>query len=224
MKNCISILFILAAHFFLVSCATTKPAEEAKAIVVQKNELSLWTAKAQIKELKTEKVQQVSLDFVALEPTQIRVDVSGPLGISLATLVVQNNQIQYALYRQKSFYEGVANEKALRSVFRMDLDARHLLNICFDKPIREKGWKCQADAKGLIESCTQEERGLSIKWTERDGYKKRVILANAEYEVQILYKDYSTKVLSPEAADAKSSITGPFHLEIPEGFQKYKIL
>ena len=212
-----TILFLLS--FLLFSCVTKKTIEEPKEIVTKKNELSLWGAKAQIKEYKTEKVQQVTLDFVAQAAGAVRVDVSGPLGVSLASLVVKNKKIQYVLYRQKSFYEGVANEKALRSVFRMDLDARYLMNICYDLPIQEKGWECQMDQGGRVERCQNLGLGLSVLWSDRDGYKKRVTLSNAEYEVQILYKDYSTKVL-----DESQEQKGPFQLETPEGFQKYKIL
>jgi len=57
-------------------------------------EISLWGAKAQIKELKTDKVQQISIDFVGQAPGYIRADITGPLGISLATLVTDQNQIQ----------------------------------------------------------------------------------------------------------------------------------
>lgn len=210
---------LICSLSLLCSCVTPKPVEEPKAIVPKASELSLWTAKAQVKDLKTDKSQQVSLDLITMLPNSVRVDVSGPLGISLATLTIQKDQIQYALYRQKSFYEGIANEKAMRSIFRMDLDARHLVNICYDQPILEKGWKCQNGAQGLVESCENIDRGLSVFWKERDGFKKRVVLSNHEHEVQILFKEYSTKVL-----DENSNQKDPFHIEIPEGFQHHKIL
>jgi len=180
-------------------------------------EISLWGAKAQIKELKTDKVQQISIDFVGQAPGYIRADITGPLGISLATLVTDQNQIQYILYRQKSFYEGQASEKALRSVLKMDLDARHLYSICFDQPILEKNWNCKVGKDGMVDLCKNEEKSLLIQWTERNEYKKRVILSNADYEIQIVYKDYRTKVLDP------SQNKSPFRIEVPEEFKRYKV-
>lgn len=212
-------IFKLLPILFLVSCISKTTHEGPQDTQVKPNELQLWNAKAQIKELKKDKTQQVSLDFVVMPPGSIRVDVSGPMGISLAALVVQDDHIRYAIYRQKAFYEGLANEKALRSVLRMDLNARYLLNISLDQPILDKGWQCLVDSQGVLQNCSNKDRGLKIVWLDRDGFKKRVLLTNADYEVQILFKEHSTKVLSPEAKSA-----GPFHLEIPEGFQRYKIL
>jgi hypothetical protein len=213
------LLFVFLLLCF--SACVSKQLSEPIIIKPEAKSLSLWEAKAQIKDIKNAKTHQVSLDFIAHWPDAVRVDVSGPMGIALASLMAKKNEIQYALFRQKAFYEGRVSDTALRSIFRIDLDARHLLNICFDKPILRKDWHCENDAMGLVASCSRND-GLRIQWGERDGLKKRVTIANPEFEVQILFKNYSTKVLNEN--EDENTRKNPFLISPPDDFKRYKIL
>jgi hypothetical protein len=214
--------YILCLTLVIFSaCVSKKIAEPPVSIKPSAKNLSLWEAKAQIKDIKNNKSHQVGLDFIAHWPDAMRVDVSGPMGVALASLMVKKNEIQYALFRQKAFYEGRASDTALRSIFRLDLDARHLLNICFDKPILQKNWKCENDASGLVATCLRHD-GLQIRWTDRDGLKKRVTIANPEFEVQVVFKSYSTKVLNDNVEENIEK--NPFRINPPEDFKRYKIL
>ena len=207
------VLYYFSMTVLLLSCSTTPkitvPPEQNKAN-------GFWEAKAQIKDLATLKTHQVSLDMTIVAPDQLRVDVTGTMGVSVASIIVNKNDVAYVLYRQKKFYQGIASERALKPVFNIDLNPRALLNISLDKPIEEPGWSCVIDGAGLVESCANDA-GITIQWKDRNSEQKRVLVAGKTFELQLVYKSYSklsSKVLSNPQV---------FRLEAPSGFARYEI-
>jgi hypothetical protein len=205
------ILCAFLSVLILTSCATQQVYQGGK-------KSGTWEAKAQVKDLAKNTSHQINVDFVSVQPSSLRMDVTASMGVALATMVIHGNDISYALYRQKKFYEGNLSDRALMPLFKINLNPRVLMNICFDQPIEGEGWSCITDSLGLAESCAQAPNGPKIKWTDRQGEQKRVVILDKGFELQIVFKAYSEFDQS-KVEPGKS----PFHLEPPKDFARYKI-
>ncbi len=203
---------LLATCTFFSACVSTpKP-------FVSHQQSGSWEAKAQAKDLTNDKSYNLSLDMMAVTPDLFRMDVSGTLGISLATMVINKNQVQLALYREKKYYEGALSDHALRSMFKMNLNPRLLMNVCTDSPVSDSGWGCKIGVDGMVDFCVRKSDGFKIQWSERDGEKKRVTLTDKGFELQIVFKSFTEG--DPTNVQSGKS---PFQFETPKDFTKYQI-
>jgi hypothetical protein len=167
-----------------------------------------WEAKAQIRELPTGRSNAISLDVMAVRDQALRMEVNGTLGVHVASFLLKDSDVSYAVHTQKRYFSGPASEKSLRPLLRADVDPRWLYSIFFDEPL--KGFNCTGNP---IEKC-QRSDGMQVHWTERDGEKKRITIANQQFELQVLVKNFTTKVQSPEKA---------FSLDAPDSYKRYKL-
>lgn len=200
-------VFLFIAAGFWLGCQTSTVYDTQKS-------QGQWEAKAQIKDFKNNKQHQVSLDFLAQWPHQLRTDVTGPLGISLAALVLKKDQVAYLLPREKKYFYGSLSDESLAPLFQIELNPKYLLNICFDQVLDEKGWTCSRDSRGLAEQCYRASDKLTIVWKEREGEKKRVLIHRPDFEVQILFKKFKPLVQVPEQA---------FALKPPDDFTRFQL-
>lgn len=203
-------LNIILAGFLaltLLSCQTAQKFDSKKAN-------GQWEAKAQIKDLKNNKKHQVSLDMIGAWPNSLRIEVAGPLGISLASLVLKEHQVAYMLPQEKKYFYGKLTEGAMAPLFQIEFNPRYLLNICFDQPIEERGWTCSKTPEGLPLECVRNADKLTISWKDREGEQKRVWISRVDFEIQIAFKNYKPLVQIPD---------GVFTLNPPEDFNRYKL-
>ena len=211
------LLFIGVIWFsaLLISCASTPKPYSGR------QSSGTWEVKAQAKDLVTNKSYNISMDIVTMTPSSLRMDVTGTLGINLATLVLSGNQVRYALYRQKKYYEGQSSDKALLPIFKINLNPILLMNICTDSPIEDSGWNCQMGPGRVVESCQRKFSDgnlIKIVWSDRDGDKKRVTISDKSFELQMVFKSY-TALDRTKVESSKS----PFQFETPKDFTRYKI-
>ncbi len=195
------LLFFLSLIF--VGCATQQivPFDKTKSE-------GQWEAKAQVRNLQKGTSHNIDLEVMSFRNQALRIEVSGTLGVHLASFLMKGSEVKYAVHPQKKFYSGMVTESSLRPLLKADVDPRWLYSIFFDEPLR--GWQCQGNP---VEKC-QRSDGMKIVWSERQGEQKRVLIANNQFELQILVKNYLTKVQSPERA---------FNLETPESYRRYKL-
>lgn len=200
-------LLLSLVVIFLSACAS-KPIEyDGKKLQGR------WEAKAQVKDIKRDQTHNVSLDVIGIKPDKVRMEVSATLGVSLASLVLKEEEIAYAIHPQKRFFSGAVSDQALKPLFNIELNPKYLLNVFFDMPIPEKNWSCTRGVDQLVEKCERLSDGLSIEWKERQGELKRVYIKSSDFEVQVLVKDFTTKVEITEKT---------FTLEAPKGYKNYK--
>lgn len=190
------------------SCATKSVVREAA------KTQGHWETKAQVKDLKNQKTNFLQIDFVAIRPDKLRAEVTGTLGVSVATLTLNKGQIQMANHNQKKYYSGKISDRVLSSIFGIHLDPRILLFALFDEPLPEKSFQCSLDAQGLVQECKGKQMDLTLRWSERNGELKRVVISRADFEVQILVKDFTTKV--QESVDL-------FKIEPPAAYKSYQL-
>lgn len=172
----------------IVSCVS-KPAHREEA-----NPKGQWETKAQLKDLKNQKTHNLSISFWSIQPDRLRAEVNGPFGVSVASLGLIKNHYELAVHTQKKFYSGTATEASLAKLLGMKLDPRILIYVLFDRPLPANQWQCSLDSGNLLKECRSKNSDLTVKWSERDGELKRLTFTKADYELQILVKDFSTNV------------------------------
>lgn len=173
-----------------------------------------WDAKAQIRDLEKGTSHNVSLDVASQLSQAMRLEVTGTLGVHIASVLLKGEQISYAVHPKKRFVYGEVSETSLASLLKVNLDPRWFYNVFFDIPISEKNWSCKMGEDQKVSECNRLSDQSKIVWTERNGENKRITISNSRFEVQILVKGFKTKV---EGADKIYQLTPP------EGYTRYKL-
>lgn len=196
--------FLISAIILVIMAAC---ASKPVAYNQGKNE-GQWEAKAQIRNLEKGGSNTLSLEVMAIRDQALRMEISGAMGVRVASLLLKGTHLSYAVHTQKRFFSGPVSERSLRPLLKAEIDPRWLYGIFFDAPL--EGWDCRGEP---VEKCERAD-GTQVLWTERDGEKKRIVISNPKFQLQILVKDFTTKVQSPDRA---------FHLEAPENYKRYKL-
>lgn len=142
--------------------------------------------KAQIKtpqDSNTVKIQ------IALLPMQAaRLEITGTLGVSIATVLILPRQIKIALHLDKSYLEGPANEKTLYPVFKQNISPRLLWKIIHDQNPADANWSCQLNELAKPVSCTGKD-GTEAAWTYESPIKRRIEVKSRNFEMTWIFKD-----------------------------------
>jgi hypothetical protein len=173
-----------------------------------------WETKALIKDLKTNKSQSLNIDIYAVKNDRARLEISALMGFQVASLVMDNKDISYAIYPQKKFFYGKNSEEAFSRVINLPLHPMNLINVAFEEPVRGSGWQCAKDQSGQLASCTNAERKMRIVWSGRVDGAKKVLITAPQFEMQWAYQAPQTEVqFKPEL----------FTLRQPNGFKAIQI-
>lgn len=206
MKSSTFILFVFVAGI-LSGCAT-----QPKKLVgpdLSKTE-GQWEAKVTVKDLKNKFDRFANLDVLAVKPDMMRMEITGDFGVNIASLLMRERKISYALHTEKKFFQGSLSDSALRPIFQIPLNPQYLFNVFFDKPVTENGWTCQNGADGLVSKCARAGDSLTIEWAKRNGENKKIFIRQDSYEVMVSINTYKTKVQNPDRV---------FQLETPRSYR-----
>jgi hypothetical protein len=127
--------------FLLISACATKPLQpqaEAPAGLQQ------WESRAQIFDLRKKTSHTVGIDFLVEKKSRLRMDVTGPFSIGLATAVIADGQLSAIVPPKKQYFKGEANAASLARVTQLQLNPNILFDVLLDLPIKERGWNCQS--------------------------------------------------------------------------------
>jgi len=208
-------LFFLAISLFLVSCGTrqVKPTAPLSTGGPQKAQ---WETKAVIQDLKAGKSHSVDIEVVGDYPTKLRMQVSAVMGtVQVANLALNDDEISYAIYTQKKFFQGHANEGSFMPLMNVPLHPRNFASIAFDAPMRGSGWACAKGPDQLIAECTQASRGIKVQWTERTAEgQKKVLITGPSFEMKWLFRPPQTEVQFKDDT---------FRLEAPSEFKTIQL-
>jgi outer membrane lipoprotein-sorting protein len=167
-----------------------------------------------VRDLKNHKSHVLEFDVVAQRPHNVRLEISTPLGFHMASLVMNEKQIAYALNREKRFYRGKPSEKSLRPLLAVDLHPKLLVNLLFDISPEGKDWQCQSK-QGTLESCKNEKLKMSLDWDKRDGHKKLVRITAPRMKMQMQFRSFDKR----ESIDSKTFVLSP-----PKDFKVYRLI
>ena len=173
-----------------------------------------WKAKVLVRDKKNFRSQIVNLDLNAVKNKKLRMDVTTPLGVHVASLVMNDNKVSYMLVRQKKYFSGPSNSRVLRPMISVPMDPKVLHNVLFDLPIAEKSWSCSKDSKSYLAECKNLRSGLKIKWTQRNGSQRVIEIDHKLARLQMNLKNFYNHT------EKKKSL---FTLQPPKSFKKYRI-
>lgn len=199
-------------ELFLVSvllsgCATAPKFDSGKS-------QGTWKTEIQFKDKMKDKSQSFSSVVFAEKNWPLRMEITGTLGVSVASLLIEENQIHGLLHLKKQSLIGENSQSGIKPVIGFEIPPEILLSAFFDEPISDKNWTCRQDANGKVEECLRLKDKFRIAWADRDEERKRVILETDRFEAQILVKDFQPKVQNRDRV---------FKLNIPSSYKQYKV-
>lgn len=167
-----------------------------------------WQARVLVRDKRQSKTFIVNSDFVAVRSGKMRMDITTPLGIHVASVALDGSKMTYVVPQKKAFYEGQATAQAFSKTLNFALDPKLILNVLFDQPVQQKGWTCKSENE-LVSECSHSY--YKIKWTARKGVGKTVTISHSQYQVDLKFNDFDVP------KNIKEEI---FTIQKPEGFDK----
>lgn len=199
-------LFCILGIVGNTGCAT-RQAQQASSPIA-----GVWETSAQMTDLRNQKRQYASIEFIAVQPDRLRLEATGPLGLKLASVVMKGDQLDYLVHLKKQAYETTVSGAGLRDGIGVPVDPRLLLNLLYDEPIRLKSWSCVLGVDGKVSQCVRQDKALELTWADRNGDRKRMVVKTKTHELQLVVKSFESQSLGEDA----------FTLKVPEGYTKYK--
>lgn len=174
-----------------------------------------WQGKARVRHLRTGKENIISLDAIAREPSQLRLEVTGPFSVHLASIVLNGDEVRYILTREKRFVSTSATSAAFVRLIPIRISPTALLAVLFDRELPAAEWKCVRDpATRLLSTCAHLYQDVQLKWLERTGLKRRLAVLAQDAEVEMVLDEAKSKVELNEKT---------FELMPPRGFKQEKL-
>jgi hypothetical protein len=203
-KKCLQTLIkgcLLLYSIFLVSCSTTTIRQDQAV----KGE---WEARVLVRDKKQAKTFIVNADFFAEKPGHMRMDITTPLGMHVASIALNDSKMTYIVPQKKAFYEGQPTSQAFAKTLNFALDPKLIMNVLFDQPVDGKGWTCQMDGS-VVSECSQNT--FKISWADRKSKGKTVVINHAQYQIELKFHNFKVPdSLKPEM----------FTIKKPEGFTR----
>ena len=194
-----------ACVFVIFGCATTPPVQYHK---ITSGE---WEAKILVEDHERAQSHVLRMDAFAVRDQRLRLDVTAALGTPVASLVMKGEFLEYVLPQKRAFFQGRASSDALRSVLALPLDPHLFYSIFFDVVPKDKRWLCETSQSGFLSSCRNADLGLSVKWSDREGGRKKISIRHQKASLQM-------KVLSFRPLTSKGSTV--FSLVLPKSYKK----
>lgn len=205
------IISILISVLVFVGCQTkpTKTVELTDKVDISKLPKYVWETKAQIRDLKRNKNNNVSIDFLAVKNQKLRLEIQATLGIPVGTLGMNQDNFIAILYTQKKVIQGKTEEKTLMKSFNLPIPPESLYAIAFDDLIKHPQWKCYFDTNKVVSLCENASLESKIEWKNRSAGTKLVKITNPNMEVDWFFK-------APQALEIKPET---FNIEVPNGYK-----
>lgn len=154
-----------------------------------------WETKAVIRDLRKNKTHNVDIDILAAYSGKLRMEISALMGVQVASLVLNQDDIRYAIYPQKRFFQGRPSEASFLPLMNVPLHPRNFLNLIFDTPMRGSGWDCIRGEDNIVSECNQAARKIKVQWLERTAEgQKKVLITGPTFEMRWLFRPPQTEV------------------------------
>jgi hypothetical protein len=206
-KKCLQMLtkgFLLLCSLTVVSCSTGPSVRQDQA---DKGE---WEARVLVKNRKQAKSFLVNVDFVAVRPGKMRMDVTTPVGMHVASIALNDAVMTFVVPRKKAYYEGRATAQSFAKTLNFSFDPKLMMNILFDRPVQHKGWTCKSQDE-VVSECSQG--AFKIVWSNRTQKDKTVRVIHPQYQIELKFHNFNVP---------KSVKDELFTIHQPDGFNKLK--
>ncbi len=185
----------ISAFLFLGACTST-PIEAEKTVTGEAGSAEgQWRGRALLKNHKTSKSHTLSVDVLAREPSQLRMEVGGPFNVHVASVAMNGGEVRCSLTQQKRFLFVPADSAALARVVPLKIPPRALLAVLFERPLPKEEWTCDTYALGeLPVECSHKTEKVTIKWLARNGLSRRIKIMAPETDVEMVLDEAKSKV------------------------------
>src|ERR1700692_2696527 len=122
------LLFLLPVCLFISACATQQPKPSVPGTGIQQGQ---WETKAVVSDVKADKSHTLDIDVLADRAGQMRLEVSALMGVQVASLVLNKDNIRYAIYGQKRYFEGKPSENSFLPLMNIPLHPYNFMSIIF---------------------------------------------------------------------------------------------
>lgn len=175
-------------------------------------EQGTFDAKVLIRDLQKNKSYVVNAKAQAQKPSNLRLDITSPIGGHLFSLVNKQDQVEYLVVKQKKYVQTSAGAGALKEVIPVSINPSRLMNVFFGNAIDDENWSCSTEKKNL--TCLEEATKTEIVWEPVSNGQRRVrINQPGRAAIQISISSFK------EDLDLSKD---PFALKVPSSFKKYK--
>ncbi|MES2769128.1 MAG: DUF4292 domain-containing protein [Bdellovibrionota bacterium] len=167
-----------------------------------------WEARVLVKDKKQAKTFIVNVDFIAVKPSKMRMDITTPVGVHVASITMDGNSMTYVVPQKKAFYQGQPTSQAFARTLNFALDPKLIMNVLFDQPVQQKGWVCKKEGE-IVSECAQGN--FKINWTNRKSKEKTVVISHSQYQIELKFHNFKVP------STVKDEI---FTIKQPEGFSR----
>jgi hypothetical protein len=168
-----------------------------------------------VRDLRKGKSALLTLDILAREPSQLRMEIAGSFGVHVASIALNGNEVRYILTQEKRFVTASAAADSFAKLVPVHLPPAALLAILFERPLPMSDWKCEKDpVTKLPFQCTHRGEGVSVTWVERNGRNRRLKIGAQDAEIEMVLDEAKSKV---ELND------GAFILTAPNGYRTERL-
>ncbi len=168
-----------------------------------------------VRNLKTGKNGMITLDVIAREPSQLRMELTGPFNVHVASVAMSGPEVRYILTQQKRFVEAPADADSLNRLVPVRISPKVLMAVLFERRLPETEWKCDREAQSKLPiECVQADEGIVVRWIERNGRNRRVKIGAPEAEVEMVIDEAKSKVEMNEET---------FTLAPPNGYKQERM-
>lgn len=196
-----SAFLLLLISLTLTSCSTTGVRQD-------KAEQGEWEARVLVRDKKQAKTFIVNVDFVAVKPSKMRMDITTPVGAHVASITMNDNSMTYVVPQKKAFYQGKPTPQAFAKTLNFALDPKLIMNVLFDQPVQSKGWTCKNEGE-VVSECAQNN--FTIAWSNRKSKEKTVIINHSQFQIELKFHKFSVP------STVKDEI---FTIKQPQGFSR----
>ena len=181
-KEKFTLVCFAVISWLMLSCTSSPKA------LIYSDRARLYDTKAQIRTLNETNTVNIQIALLPFEAA--RLEVTGTLGVSVATVLVLPKQIKMALHLEKTYIEGPANQKTFYALFKQNISPRLLWKIIHDQNPTDANWVCKLNEASKPVACSSND-GSEAKWTYESPARRRIDIKNNTFEMSWIFKDQS---------------------------------
>ena len=206
--------YFTVAMAFMFGCASEQRIETpvAAPAEAETGRKIAMEARVQLQDKVEQKTYTLVLEALAVEPSRMRLDLTGPFGSPMGKLVLRGNLVGILVPQQKKAFFGAATENSFKPLMPLAISPQKLMRLLWGEV--PKDWTCES--KGVdLETCTDPEKKLNFEHDPRpEGKQAKWSVTGEKFAMTLLPISIKTNVLVK---------TDAFALPIPNGYSKHKL-
>lgn len=140
-------------------------------------------SKVQIKNLKSNRVDYVTVDALVDSNQSMRQEIRGAFGVLAAVLVFRNTEFEFWIPLKNKAGRGQANSESVRKALGIPLDPQIFYVVLADADFRDRNWLCKNDEFGFKLECENSSLNAKLKWVERESMKRKILISSPQAEI-----------------------------------------